>query len=154
MKRMAVAAVALGAATIGLALAWALPFGTDDGALSASTVARGRALYAEHCAGCHGANLEGQPDWKSPLATGRMPAPPHDASGHTWHHPDGVLFRVTKEGPAAVVGNGYESDMPPFGEVMDDGEIQAVLTFIKSTWPERERTYQAGMSRREKEKTQ
>jgi mono/diheme cytochrome c family protein len=154
MNRIAMAAAALGAAIVGLALAWTWSFGTADGALSASTVAHGRTLYVQHCASCHGANLEGQPDWKSPLATGRMPAPPHDASGHTWHHPDGVLFRITKEGPAAVVGNGYESDMPPFGEVMDDGEILAVLTFIKSTWPERERAYQAEMSRREREKTQ
>lgn len=154
MKRRAMVAAALGAAIIGFALAWTWPFGAGDGAPSAATVARGHALYAQHCASCHGANLEGQPDWKSPLATGRMPAPPHDASGHTWHHPDGVLFRITKEGPAAVVGNGYESDMPPFGAVMDDEEIQAVLTFIKSIWPERERAYQAGMSRREKEKTQ
>ncbi|RFC63826.1 c-type cytochrome [Mesorhizobium denitrificans] len=154
MNRIAMAAAALGAAIIGLALAWSWPFGAGDSAPSAATVARGRALYAQQCASCHGAKLEGQPDWKSPLATGRMPAPPHDASGHTWHHPDGVLFRITKEGPAAVVGNGYKSDMPPFGAVMDDGEIEAVLTFIKSTWPERERAYQAGMSRREKEKTQ
>ncbi len=81
------------------------------------------------------------------MSTGRLPAPPHDASGHTWHHPDGVLFRVTKDGPAAVVGDGYESDMPGFGDVMSDPEIQAVVEFIKSTWPERERRYQAEMSR-------
>jgi mono/diheme cytochrome c family protein len=83
-----------------------------------------------------------------------MPAPPHDASGHTWHHPDGVLFRITKEGPAAVVGGGYESDMPGFGDILGDEDIRAVLAFIKSTWPERERAYQAEMSRREQEKTQ
>jgi mono/diheme cytochrome c family protein len=80
-----------------------------------------------------------------------LPAPPHDTSGHTWHHPDGILFRITKEGPAAVVGDGYESDMPGFGDVLSDREIRAVLEFIKSTWPERERRYQAEMSRREKE---
>lgn len=151
MKRVAVAAAVLGAAIIGLALVWAWPFGTDDDALSASTVARGRSLYAQHCASCHGANLEGQPNWKSQLPRGRMPAPPHDASGHTWHHPDGILFRITKEGPAAVVGNGYESDMPGFGTKLSDDEIRAVLAFIKSTWPERERQYQAEMSRRERE---
>ncbi|MFU0504694.1 c-type cytochrome [Pseudaminobacter sp. NGMCC 1.201702] len=82
-----------------------------------------------------------------------MPAPPHDVSGHTWHHPDGVLFRITKEGPAVVVGNGYESDMPGFAAVLSDDEIRAVLAFIRSTWPERERQYQSEMSRREKEKT-
>ena len=83
-----------------------------------------------------------------------MPAPPHDASGHTWHHPDGVLFRITKEGVAAVVGGGYQSDMPAFGDVLSDDEIRAVLAYIKSMWPERERAYQAEVSRWESEPAQ
>ena len=113
-----------------------------DSTFSAERNAMGRSLYAEHCASCHGANLEGQPNWRKRLANGRMPAPPHDASGHTWHHPDEALFRVTKEGSAAVAGGGYESDMPGFGDVMTDDEIRAVLTFIKSIWPERIRKAQ------------
>ncbi|MCF6103950.1 c-type cytochrome [Mesorhizobium muleiense] len=131
-----------------LALIWSF------GASEAAAVARGRQLYSANCASCHGASLEGQPDWKRQLPSGRMPAPPHDASGHTWHHPDGVLFRITKKGPAAVVGNGYASDMPGFEDILSDEEIRAVLAFIKSTWPERERAYQSEMSRREQEKTQ
>jgi mono/diheme cytochrome c family protein len=120
----------------------------------AATIARGETLYAERCASCHGARLEGQPNWQSPLPSGRLPAPPHDASGHTWHHPDGVLFRITREGTAAVVGGGYESDMPGFAGILGDEDIRAILAFIKSKWPERERAYQAQMSRREREKTQ
>lgn len=100
---------------------------------SAERLGRGRAIYAANCASCHGAKLEGQPDWKNRLPSGRMPAPPHDISGHTWHHPDGVLFRITKEGPADVVGGGYQSDMPGFADVLSDDEIRAVLDFIKST---------------------
>jgi mono/diheme cytochrome c family protein len=65
-----------------------------------------------------------------------------------------MLLRITKQGPAAVVGGGYQSDMPGFGNVMNDGEIRAVIAFIKSTWPEREREYQAEMSRGERETTQ
>ena len=148
-------AVALGivAALFGVAaVALTVPFRAGSG--EAAAIAQGRQLYAANCASCHGANLEGQADWQRPLPSGRMPAPPHDASGHTWHHPDGVLFRVTREGPAAVVGGGYESDMPGFRDVLGDEEIRAVLTFIKSTWPDRERAYQAEMSRRESEKTQ
>ena len=64
----------------------------------AQSEALGRDLYALHCASCHGANIEGQPVWMRRLPSGRLPAPPHDASGHTWHHPDGVLFRIVKEG--------------------------------------------------------
>ena len=117
-------------------------------------VALGRDLYALHCATCHGADLEGQPEWKRALPSGRMSAPPHDASGHTWHHPDGVLFRLTKDGVAAVVGGGYESDMPAFEGVLTDEEVRAVLAYIKSTWPERERAFQAEVSHWEREEAQ
>lgn len=119
---------------------------------SEAILSLGRTTYAESCASCHGADLEGQPDWKSPLPSGRLPAPPHDASGHTWHHSDAMLFRVVKEGTAAVVGGDYESDMPAFQDVLTDEEIRAVLAFIKSTWPDREREAQAQISRNDKEK--
>ncbi|MFD1912618.1 MULTISPECIES: c-type cytochrome [Paracoccaceae] len=56
----------------------------------------GQQLYADNCASCHGASLEGQPDWRRRLDTGRMPAPPHDDSGHTWHHSDRMLFQITR----------------------------------------------------------
>ncbi|MFU0503812.1 c-type cytochrome [Pseudaminobacter sp. NGMCC 1.201702] len=64
------------------------------------------------------------------------------------------LFRITKEGPAVVARGGYESDMPGFRDVLSDNEIRSVLAFIRSTWPEQERAYQAQMSRQEKEKAQ
>jgi len=141
-----VISVGLGVAVLGaLASAWIIRTGDPDAnAPGGQSVNRevGRALYAQHCASCHGLNLEGQPDWKRRLASGRLPAPPHDASGHTWHHPDEVLLRITREGPAAVVGNGYESDMPEFAAVLKDQQIRDVIGYIKSTWPERERAYQ------------
>jgi mono/diheme cytochrome c family protein len=83
------------------------------------------------------------------LPSGRLPAPPHDASGHTWHHPDGVLFRIVKQGIEAV-GGGYESDMPGFGDILSDAEIAAALAYIKSTWPDRERSYQERVSEAER----
>src|SRR5690606_41977383 len=49
-------------------------------AASAEVVEQGRQVYADQCASCHGANLEGQPDWRSPPPSGRLPAPPHDRS--------------------------------------------------------------------------
>ncbi|MCA0871421.1 cytochrome c [Seohaeicola saemankumensis] len=112
-------------------------------------LSRGAAVYIEACASCHGAKLEGQPDWRSPGPNGRLPAPPHDETGHTWHHPDDVLFSIVKEGTAAVVGGGYESDMPGFGSDLSDAEIHAVLAYIKSTWPERERSYQERISQQD-----
>ncbi|WP_420023958.1 c-type cytochrome (plasmid) [Cereibacter azotoformans] len=110
------------------------------------TLALGRQVYANECAACHGANLEGQPDWRERLPNGRLPAPPHDASGHTWHHPDEQLLAIIREGTAAIVGNGYESDMPGFGDSLTEVEIRAVLDYIKSTWPEREADYQRQIS--------
>lgn len=101
----------------------------------AALVTLGSDVYANHCAQCHGAQLEGQPDWRTRLPNGRLPAPPHDASGHTWHHPDAILFQITKDGIEAVAPPGYASDMPAFGDVLSDHEIRAVLSYIKSQWP-------------------
>ena len=101
----------------------------------AAQVARGETVYRAHCAVCHGAKLEGQPDWRRQLPNGRMPAPPHDESGHTWHHSDSVLFGITKRGLVPPYApQGYASDMPAFGGKLTDDEIWAVLAYIKSHW--------------------
>lgn len=101
----------------------------------AALVAEGQAIYEKACASCHAADLSGEPNWRERKASGRLPAPPHDASGHTWHHPDELLFQITKFGPAALAGGGYESDMPGFEGQLSDREIIAVLSYIKSRWP-------------------
>ncbi|EAQ04603.1 probable c-type cytochrome [Pseudooceanicola batsensis HTCC2597] len=108
-------------------------------------VEQGGEIYAESCAACHGAKLEGQPDWRRRTEDGRMPAPPHDDSGHTWHHADRDLFTITKHGVGAVVP-GYESDMPAFEGLLSDDEIKAVLAYIKTSWSKRERAFQAEVS--------
>jgi mono/diheme cytochrome c family protein len=106
----------------------------------AGVAADGAALYAEHCALCHGAALEGAPDWQSPGPDGIYPAPPHDATGHTWHHGDALLFDYVRRGGAAVLADagvaGFNSGMPAFGDTLDDDDIRAVIDYIKSTWPE------------------
>ena len=117
---------------------WQAGAGTQAGLLpwdDPAQVARGAELYAENCASCHGAALEGEPDWRQRDADGYLPAPPHDASGHTWHHPDEQLIAITRFGTEAVVGGGYRSRMPGFSGALEDTEILAVLAFIKSTWP-------------------
>jgi len=102
---------------------------------NAAQVSRGQAVYQTHCASCHGANLEAQPDWRKRLPNGRLPAPPHDDSGHTWHHADELLFRITKQGLVPPLApEGYQSDMPGFASVLSDEDIWAVLAFIKSRW--------------------
>ncbi len=99
-------------------------------------VARGSVVYAESCASCHGPNLEGQPNWREKNAEGKLPASPHDETGHTWHHGDAQLFDITKRGTEAIVGGDYESDMRGFADELDDSDIWAVLAFIKSQWPQ------------------
>ncbi|TAK88011.1 MAG: cytochrome c [Betaproteobacteria bacterium] len=110
-------------------------------------LALGQELYAQHCASCHGAKLEGRPNWRKRLPDGRLPAPPHDDGGHTWHHPDEVLIGITKNGlvpPYAPAG--YESDMPAFGAKLSDQEIRAVLAYIESHWSDEVRKVRAQMS--------
>ena len=110
----------------------------------------GRDLYITHCAACHGADLQGQPDWRSPDETGLYPAPPHDEEGHTWHHDDAMLIDyITRGGQAALddMNVAFTSGMPGFGSVLTEREIGAILDYIKSTWPERMRGVQAERSR-------
>lgn len=104
----------------------------------------GKQVYTAHCASCHGANLKGEPDWRRRKPNGRLPAPPHDASGHTWHHPDQVLFGIVKNGlvPGVTAPLGYESDMPAYSAILTDEQIRASLAYIKSTWPEKAKTVQ------------
>lgn len=100
-------------------------------------VLHGKQVYLNNCAACHGANLEGQPNWRTRLENGRLPAPPHDATGHTWHHPDAVLFDIVKNGlvPGVTAPADYQSDMPAYGRLLTDRDIVAVLAYIKSIWP-------------------
>ncbi|MBZ0216551.1 MAG: cytochrome c [Fimbriimonadaceae bacterium] len=98
-------------------------------------VAQGAEIYTQYCALCHGANLGGQSNWQSREPDGKLPAPPHDESGHTWHHADQLLFDLTKFGLGALLGQDYETNMPVYDNILSDQEIVAVLSFIKSTWP-------------------
>lgn len=114
---------------------------------NAALVALGARVYDEACASCHGKNLEGEPNWRTRKPDGRFPAPPHDTSGHTWHHDDATLFGITRLGPGGYAGTDYPSDMPGFADMLSDREIWAVLAYIKSTWPAEIRARQAQINR-------
>ena len=90
----------------------------------------------DQCASCHGVNLEGQDGWRDKMVDGMRLAPPHDKSGHTWHHPDALLFKLTKYGFAAMISSDYKVSMPSYDDVLKDEEIVAALSYIKSTWPD------------------
>lgn len=107
----------------------------------------GAALYRDHCAACHGTALEGAPDWQTPGPDGLLPAPPHDASGHTWHHDNALLFDYTFHGGAAALSargvTGFVSGMPGFGEALGETGVWDVLAYIRSTWPAQVQEMQA-----------
>lgn len=130
----------LAVAAFGVAAIWAIKDrpATRADHTNARLVAHGKQVYADHCAVCHGASLEGQPDWMRHKPDGKLPAPPHDPSGHTWHHSDERLFLIIKDG----LGEDYVTDMPVYRDVLTDHDIWAVLAFIKSTWPEEIRAKQ------------
>lgn len=108
-----------------------------------AVVSAGEAIYRDNCAACHGAQLEGQANWRERGADGYLLAPPHDATGHTWHHSDDLLFEITKYGPNKALNDSeYKTRMPAYEDVLSDDDIIAVLSFIKHSWPEEERAWQ------------
>ncbi|MEX2624240.1 MAG: cytochrome c [Acidimicrobiia bacterium] len=123
-----------------LGLILAISACTDDqgpGTADEAVLERGGDLYQQNCAQCHGTDLSGDPDWKTPNEDGSYPPPPHDSSGHTWHHPDRILLEIIRDG-----SDFPQSRMPAFGDRLDDDDIEAILEFIKSNWGPQEREYQ------------
>lgn len=107
----------------------------------------GETLYGAHCASCHGVNLEGQPNWTVADENGVLPAPPHDETGHTWHHDNQLLFDYTFLGGQAALARrgvtGFTSGMPGFEAVLTEAEVWSILAYIQSTWPEQVQEIQA-----------
>lgn len=154
MRRSVVAVAAAAIVSAALFAFWWTGGGSDSDAAmvipEGLDLAQGKVLYGEYCASCHGADLEGQPDWQSPGPDGRLPAPPHDETGHTWHHADDLLFQYTKLGgreALALQGIEFDSGMPGFADQLNDREIWTILAYIRSTWPDRARAAQAARTK-------
>jgi mono/diheme cytochrome c family protein len=149
-RRILIGAASFGLAALGAAAAWLFvdrPEMHGGVADDTAQLALGAVVYAEYCAACHGADLEGEPDWRQRRADGTLPAPPHDASGHTWHHSDEVLVAIIRHGVEPFAPTGYRSTMPAFAGTLDDTEIEAVLAYIKSQWPPEIRRRQERLNR-------
>lgn len=123
----------------GIAVFWPIKSDTTFSRLDVKDVAliaQGKKIYAMHCASCHGANLQGQPNWQKKGADGLYPAPPHDDSGHTWRHSDNYLIQSVK------YSFEEKTNMPAFNRILTDDEVIAVLTFIKSHWTSKNQAFQ------------
>ena len=112
----------------------------------------GQTIYKDNCASCHGINLEGQIGWQTEIVDGRRLAPPHDETGHTWHHSDKYLFMITKYGIEDIIGQKYPNNMPAYKDILSDKEIISVLSYIKSTWPNKVKKIHDQINNREKSK--
>lgn len=89
----------------------------------------GAELYLAYCAACHMPDLSGEPDWRIAREDGSFPAPPHDSSGHTWHHAESDLIDIILEGVD------YEaSRMPAFADRLDEQDVLAILEYLKTNW--------------------
>ena len=111
--------------------------------LDPDEITLGQDVYAINCAECHGVNLEGEQNWQQQNEDNSFRPPPHDASGHTWHHSDRILRESIELGGARFPDNiGGTSNMPAFGDTLTEEEITAVLIYIKSTWSEDLRSLQ------------
>lgn len=110
---------------------------------NAPLVAKGRAVYSNACASCHGRHLEGQALWQLMDRFADRRAPAHDATGHTWRHSDDDLFYMTKFGRFPSTPPTVHSWMPAFGGHLSDQDIEAVIAYIKSNWPIGTRAAQA-----------
>lgn len=136
MKSVVLIGIAVGIAALGYGYSSVLdttPRGSDH--TDTALVESGKKVYDGYCAHCHGFGLEGAANWRTKNADGSLPPPPHDATGHTWHHPDELLFKIVREGGQSVAPADFNSTMPDFGGRLSDVEIWAVLSFIKSRWP-------------------
>lgn len=86
----------------------------------------GAALYASVCAACHQATGQGLPGVFPPLA------------GSEWvNGKEATLAAIVLHGvsgPLVVKGSNYSGAMPAFKAQLDDAQIAAVLSYLRSQW--------------------
>ena len=114
------------------------PVPTERPVVSERSARSGPEVFTSICSACHGLQGEGQPNWHIPMENGTLPAPPLNGDGHTWHHGDGFLYRVIRDGGKfqedPVLLPNFKSAMPAFGAQLSHQEIVAVIAHIKEWW--------------------
>ncbi len=105
----------------------------------------GQEQYNLRCAHCHGYNGEGELPVaaEETLALGMKIVPPHNATGHTWMHPEQLLVQLIQQGAPNPL---FRFQMPAYGEVMTEDEIRQVLAYIALWWTDSQREHSAAIT--------
>ncbi len=96
----------------------------------------GEAVYRQHCADCHGTQAEGAKDWRKRDAQGFYPPPPLNGSGHAWHHPGRTLRDMIRNGSGRDEQGRLQGGMPAWQGKLAEHEIDAVVIWLQSLWPD------------------
>lgn len=110
-----------------------------------SQLALGQRNYNTYCAHCHGYGGDGQPveTAEQTERLGYHTVPLHNSAGHTWQHPDQLLFETIKYGVESPT-NLYT--MTPFGELLSDNEIFAIIDYLRLWWTDEQQAWQAQLT--------
>lgn len=102
---------------------------SNPAAATPETMKNGAALYARHCASCHGPNGLGNGRLAAGMAA--YGARPSDLTDADWQHgsSEGEVFAVVKD------GLGSDSQMPAYGGRLAELDIWHVVQFIRSWNP-------------------
>jgi mono/diheme cytochrome c family protein len=92
---------------------------------------RGEQIFRKDCAECHGGLAQGAFNWRQRGADGKFPPPPLNGTGHAWHHPKAALIRVIRNGSPGGQGN-----MPPWKDKLSEQDIEDVIAWFQSLWPD------------------
>jgi len=109
-------------------------------------ITKGKIIYQNNCISCHQVNLVGVENWKELDEDGHRKSPPLNGTGHTWHHDDATLHNIIKYGLVKLVKN-YQGKMLGYEDRLKDKDIDSVLAYIKSFWPDDMYQHQINLSK-------
>jgi mono/diheme cytochrome c family protein len=92
-------------------------------------LAYGKKLYETHCVDCHGADGKGLAPAYPPLAGNRALTMASSVNA----------IRIVLNGgfPPGTKGNPRPYGMPPYGHVLGDAEVAAVVSYLRASWGNR-----------------